>query len=488
MQLLRMLAVVGLSLAAEAACGQAELYTKHDSLQQTMAATRARFQAWQASQRDAWSAVHVGGWHSAAIESGQRLDGERITQDGIEKGAPSKPPQPAWRACPADDSKQPILATPPPDFLYATIIADKPVELTIELSRHEGFGGFAYRPPPSQAGVRPTDALVWVNGRRLPLCDRMAGYGRVPVAKRRGWHDAVLIDVPLVRGENRLLVALGKGSQRAWFNAVRLVPDPLPALWSMIENDFPPAENRLLASIPYQWFDTADGWFAEAAAPRLGRQFLATAVEELGPDGATIRGSADKLAAAQTSSSDPRWLDLCVTAAELAEPYTTSMRSRQPSRNCTRRMPNNITASRYWPARPTCAGSFAARPPRVWTRPPSRPSGCSARFASFSASPWSRKIRCYEAKSCCSSSAIPTTRTITTMSSLPDSASSAAIFACCRWPTARCGKSPHNSRRAFSIATTSLSMPSGSFSTTSRASPRAFVFTKSASMAPACGN
>ena len=316
----RTLAIVAFLLWAGAALGQVELYAKHDSLQQTMAATRARFQAWQASQREARGAVHVGQWRSARIESGQRLDAERITRDGIERDAPGKPSQATWKDCPTDSAKQPILGPRPPDFLYATLSADKPVALTIELSRHEGFGGFAYRPPPSAAGVRPGDAQVWVNGHQVRLCDRMAGYDRVPVAKRRGWHDAVLIDVPLVRGENRLLVALGKVSHPNWFTAVRLVSDPLPALWSMIENDFPPAENRLLESIPYPWFAAADGWFLEGAAPRLEQQFLATTAEELGPDGAAIRGSADKLAAAKAPFSEPRWLDLCVTAAELLRP------------------------------------------------------------------------------------------------------------------------------------------------------------------------
>jgi hypothetical protein len=342
-KLLCTLAVVGLSLAAGAAVGQVELYEKHDLLQQTMLATRARLTAWQASQCDARGAVRVGQWRSTVIGSGQPLDPERITQDGIEKAA-GKQHQPAWRECPTDGSRQPILAAGSADFLYATLVADRPVAITIELSRHEPFGGFAYRPPPPRAGVRPTDGLLWVNGHRVPLCDRLAGYNRVPVAKRRGWHDAVLVDVPLVRGENRLLVALGKGSERAWFNAVRLAPDPLPALWSMIENDFPRRENRLLDAIPHPWFDAAGGWFAEAAgkggqegkggqspfrtkgdcppfpAPfpaRLEQQFVAAMADELGPDGAAIRGPVAKLAAARVSSSEPRWLDLCVTAAEL---------------------------------------------------------------------------------------------------------------------------------------------------------------------------
>ena len=317
MQLLRTLAAICLSLSAGTALGQVGLYVKKDSLQQTMGATRARLQNWEAGQRDARRAVHVERWQAATLESGEKLDGALVTQRGIGTAATDKQSQPTWRECPTDGSKQPILGAPPADFLYATLSADKPVALSIELSRHEGFGGFAYRPSASGAGVRPDDALVWVNGRQARLCDRLAGYDRVPVAKRRGWHDAVLIDVPLERGENRLLIALGKGSQRSWFNAIRLAPDPAPALWSMIENDFQRSDNRLLDCVPYRWFDAADGWFAEGASPRLEQQFLATLAEELGPDGAAVRRGRDELAGAHASAAAPRWLDLCVTAAEL---------------------------------------------------------------------------------------------------------------------------------------------------------------------------
>jgi hypothetical protein len=317
LQLLRMLAAVSLSLSAGAALGQGDLYVKRDSLPQTMAATRAQFKTWEAGQREARRAVHVERWRLATLGKGEKLEAERITQRGIETDAAGKQPKLTWRAFPADGLKPPILGASPADFLYATLSADKPVEITIELSRHERFGGFTYRPSPAEAGVQPGDALVWVNGRQVRLCDRLVGYNRVPVAKRRGWHDAVLIDVPLERGENRLLIALGKGSHGSWFNAIRLAPDPVPALWSMIENDFPRSDNRLLDSVSYHWFDAADGWFAEGAAPRLEQQFLATLAEELGLDVAAVGRCRDELAKTHADASDPRWLALCVTAAEL---------------------------------------------------------------------------------------------------------------------------------------------------------------------------
>ena len=160
---------------------------------------------------------------------------------------------------PGGPLRGPLLGPSPADYLFTTVAADRAVLLTFELSRHEGFGGFGYRPPGSAVG----EVIVWLNGRRVAADDRLQGYGRVPVAKRRGWHDAVLIDLPLDRGENRLMVVLGKGAEASWFNAARFHPEPAAPIWAMVENDFPRSGNRLLQRVDYAWFDPADGWLAQ---------------------------------------------------------------------------------------------------------------------------------------------------------------------------------------------------------------------------------
>ena len=116
------------------------------------------------------------------------------------------------------------VAQPPAGYLFTTIRAARPLALSVELSRHEGFGGFGYRPPGSAVGERHCLAQRPKGG---AADDRLQGYARVPVAKRRGWHDAVLIDLPLDRGENRLMVVLGKGAASVpWFNAAACHPEP----------------------------------------------------------------------------------------------------------------------------------------------------------------------------------------------------------------------------------------------------------------------
>ena len=231
------------------------------------------FQQWQQEQAEARRAVQVGPWKWAALWPAEKLDAVKATQPGDEAAA-GKSDRPAWATCPTDAAGNPIVPAAA-DYLLASIHAQQPVSLTIELDRHETFAGFAYRPSSSEAGVKPSDALVWLNGRQIELHNRLAGYERVPVGKRRGWHDAVLLDVPLAAGENRLVVALNKGPRRHWFNSGPVASNPVPALWAMIENDFPRSENYLLEAIYAGWLDP-DGRLAvgERRGPRLERQFL----------------------------------------------------------------------------------------------------------------------------------------------------------------------------------------------------------------------
>ena len=280
-RLLLLASIAAVSLAAPLPA-QVKLYEKKATLQATMLAARARLTEWQQSQAAARQAVKIGGWQRAKLGPGEKLTA----------GFPSASPR--WITCPSDRSGNVLLPREPGDLLTTTLTAAKPVTLTIEIGRLERFGGFAYRPSPSNAGVRRTDALVWLNGRQVPLDDKLEGYAAVPVAKRRGWHDVVLIDLPLVPGANRLLVSLRKGAA-SWFTAVRIDPQPVPALWAMIENDFPRDRNRLLESIPQAWFDAAAGWFARSAGPRLETQFLDEMLAQLAADAAGIRPRLDQL-------------------------------------------------------------------------------------------------------------------------------------------------------------------------------------------------
>ena len=275
--------------------------------------------------------MKIGPWYSAALGSVETLDALEVSRTGAQAssdavaGAPHWTRfEPSWNPWSTDGSAGIYSVEPlPADFLATTIQADRPVTLTFELSRYEWFGGFAYRPPPSGAGVLVSDALIWLNGQQVELRNKLEGYQRVPVAKRRGWHerfawhDAVLVDLTLQPGENHLVVTLRKQERKSWFSSVRFFPQPAPALWPMIENDFPRSGNRLLESVDASWFDAAAGWFSQGESPQFERQLVEDLAQKLGPDGATIRGRLDALVKAQAASSDIRWLTLCITAAEL---------------------------------------------------------------------------------------------------------------------------------------------------------------------------
>ena len=318
-------------------------YEKTSSLQQTMLITRTRVQQWQAAQEQTKRAVQVGPWHSAVLGGGAQLDALDVSRQGVP--APSSPATsgvqwtafaPSWNPWATGEFSGIFSVEPlPADYLATTIHADQPVTLTFELSRYEWFGGFAYRPPVSGAGVRSSDALIWLNGQQVELRNKLDGYERVPVGKRRSWHerfvwhDAVLVDLALQPGENHLVVSLNKQDRKAWFNCVRFCSQPAPALWSMIENDFPRSGNRLLEYVDARWFDIASGWFAQGESPQFERQIIEDMAQKLGSDGEAIRRRLEALLQSQVTTSDMAWLDLCVAAVELhaALEHTAALRT-----------------------------------------------------------------------------------------------------------------------------------------------------------------
>jgi len=71
----------------------------------------------------------------------------------------------------------------------------------------------------------------------------------------------------------------------------------------------------LLEYVDAAWFMNS-GWFASADNTRLEQQMLDRALEEIGPAAESLRRRRDALREAEASADDPRWLDLCVSAAE----------------------------------------------------------------------------------------------------------------------------------------------------------------------------
>ena len=122
----------GVMLQAGLLPAQEPLYEKQPTLQQTMLATRARLQQWQAAQKDARGAIKVGTWQRVKLGGKETFDPAAVTlrvKEGELKAS-------RWLKCASDAAGNATLPNNSTDsYLFTTITAAKPVALTIELSR-----------------------------------------------------------------------------------------------------------------------------------------------------------------------------------------------------------------------------------------------------------------------------------------------------------------------------------------------------------------
>ena len=333
--------------------------------------------------------MKIGPWYCAVLGSGETLDALEVSRTGAAAVASSATGasqwsrfEPSWNPWAADGSGGIYSVEKlPADYLATTIHADQPVTLTFELSRYEWFGGFAYRPPLSGAGVLVSDALIWLNGQQVELRNKLEGYERVPVAKRRGWHerfvwhDAVLVDLPLQPGENHLVVSLHKQERKSWFNSVRLFPQPAPALWSMIENDFPRSGNRLLEYVDARWFDAAAGWFPQGQSPQFERQLVEDLAQKLGPDGTAIRSRLDALVKAASHFDGCRLVGPLRRGGRASRGARPGDRAACSGRGTCRGLSARVSGRpAAWPDRRTEGHGFSRL--AAWIPPKSRRRGC----------------------------------------------------------------------------------------------------------------
>ena len=123
------------------------------ALEETLLDTRARLYQRRAAQEEVRRSVTIGPWYWATVDDWRKADPAAVSLTGAQPGANTNQGRPRWTKCPNDGSGNPALDGAA-DFAIATILAERPVTVSLEFSRLEGFGGFAYRPPPSNAGVR----------------------------------------------------------------------------------------------------------------------------------------------------------------------------------------------------------------------------------------------------------------------------------------------------------------------------------------------
>ncbi len=293
----------------------AQLYVRQPTLQQTLLDTRARLQTFETNQQQGRSSVQIGPWYVTRQQPNEALT------DLLAAAAQVPPENNAavdqrWTPLRRDNSDQPVLTSVSADFLITTITSTQPTTLTLELSHHEKYGGFAYRPGACRAGVDPAAQLVWVNGQPLAMQNRLLAYPQTTVAQRRGWHDLILVDLPLAKGRNQITISLHKGPHKSWFNAISLTPHIAPAIWALLEHDFPRTQNQLLDSVSSSWFEPHAGWLANRCT-ELEEELISQLATALGDSGQVLRIRLSGLQTQHVDRHDPRWLDLCVTAAEL---------------------------------------------------------------------------------------------------------------------------------------------------------------------------
>ena len=98
---------------------------------------------------------------------------------------------------------------------------------------------------------------------------------------------------------------------------VRLAPvlarqDAIAGVWKQIERDFPIAWDWVLQDIGGEFLK----WFGEHQTADIETPMIAGVLDELGPDGESLRTQLDRLVREDTPASDRRWLDLYVNACE----------------------------------------------------------------------------------------------------------------------------------------------------------------------------
>ena len=278
-------------------------YLRKADLPGTMLATRERLQAWLAEQNALRTGVKLGPWKATDPQAARSSDGKPGGAEYVSVADCPCGERTGWR-----DGTNLLLAKP--DYAGRSVS----VSLTRTIR--------AARPGLLWVGIGSGDRLeISLNDKPVfkgetSLKYERYGTGRIAEQSRR---DQLILALPLVAGENRLGVKVFQTSvdprnTLAYYFSPQ--PDPLPKIWRQLRADFPAHENRLLEVVDYRWFEPG-GWMA-AKDTNLEQQMVRAAAGTMGPHGKPLAARLDGLQRQPVPARDPRWLDLCVTAAELS--------------------------------------------------------------------------------------------------------------------------------------------------------------------------
>ncbi|OQB82333.1 MAG: hypothetical protein BWX88_04096 [Planctomycetes bacterium ADurb.Bin126] len=279
-------------------------YQRRGTLEETLTASRQAYARQQADNSAARRQLTFAAWHQAMPAYAPRLGGA-VVAAAAALGEKAPAGQPLWAAQPWKDGGlvrvEACGGQPATACLARVITAQSPVRLLV------GVGG----------GIHLELCLngkrVWAGETRLPT-DR---YGTGQLAE--GSHvDQVVLPLDLPAGQNLLAVRVQIDRDNQFYFSAS--PARLEQTWKQVRADFAPADNPLLAWADAEWFDHP-GWFGAADAA-LEVKLAERLVEQVPPEVAErLRKELAALSAGKVAPTDPRWLALCVRAADAADAH-----------------------------------------------------------------------------------------------------------------------------------------------------------------------
>jgi len=263
---------------------------KKATWQETMLATRAGIGAWLAEQERDLRQIKLGAWHKTApLKAKRGFKHVLFPEKGVDLAAKGKDGKPRWHPQPKYKDDQVVRMQAPSSsstYLYRTITAPRAVTLTAHFGSDDGLE-------------------VWLNGTKL--LSRDVPRGIAPNQDKA--------DLPLVAGENRLLLKIfNRTGDHGFYFSLR--QGARLRLWRRIEAAFPTEAGWMRRDVPggknVTWLHNADNVKMETA-------MIERVITELGPAGACVRSQLDALRQAKASPTDARWLDLYVKACKFRE-------------------------------------------------------------------------------------------------------------------------------------------------------------------------
>ena len=287
------------------------MYAKEATLQETLLATRSQYAAWRADQPAARKLAELGSWSATPLLAAGEADKAVCPEKGIDLDVKLAGSRPLWSPQKALADGKPVNfltgTSAQAVYLVRSLRAKQACRLTV------GLGG--------------GDRLdVWLGGQKIASADTHLNRGRYGCStKVDGTQvDQLILDLPLLAGENALVVRMTPGSEPTfWFSPT---PNPAPRLWEQIRRDFPASENPLLDLVHADWF-ASEGWLA-SEDNHFEQQLLDQTIADCGPLGEGLQNALDELVKNEVAASDPRWLDLCVRVSVLAHLSTDLARLR----------------------------------------------------------------------------------------------------------------------------------------------------------------